>query len=157
MKREQVIAATRDWLGTPYHHMARKKGQGVDCGQLIIAGFVDAGAVEDFKTGYYTPDWHLHRGEEKYLGFIEAHLARVDDDDRSIDARLANDASWHAPAGDVIVFRVGRTFSHGGIVSSWPMFIHSYLPSGIVEEVDIRNTPMSRRPARVYTFEGYER
>ena len=46
-------------------------------------------------------DWHLHRGEERYLGFL---LARA----REVAAPLA---------GDVILFKYGRCFSHGGIVT----------------------------------------
>lgn len=157
MEREQIIAAARDWLGTPYHHAARIKGHGVDCGQLIIAAFIDSGAVDHFDTEKYTPDWHLHRSEEKYLGYLNAHLSPVDDDQRSVAQRLIDDPAWSVPGGDVLAFRVGRCYSHGGIVTRWPYFIHSYLPAGIVEEVDIRGTPMAQRPCRVYTFEGYER
>jgi predicted AAA+ superfamily ATPase len=50
------------------------------------------------------------------------------------------------------MWRVGRTFSHGGMVTEWPYIIHSYLPSSIVEEVDARHTPMGHRPMRVYSY-----
>jgi cell wall-associated NlpC family hydrolase len=159
MDRELVVAAARTWAGTPYHHLAKVKGAGVDCGQLVIAAFEEAGAIQESPSPeFYTCDWHLHRNEDKYIDTVEKVLTRrFGDDERSIDQRLLEDASFALPAGEVIVFRVGRTFSHGGIVTQWPQFIHSYLPSGIVEEVDIRNTPMSARPSRVYTFEGYDR
>ena len=157
MDRMLVVEAARSWRGTPYHHMARVKGHGVDCGQLVIAALVEAGALKNFDVGFYTMDWHLHRGEEVYLSHVNEHLRRVDEVELSIDARIADDATYELPAGEVIVFRLGRTFSHGGIVTQWPHFIHSYMPSGIVEEVDIRNTPMSCRPCRVYTVEGYDR
>lgn len=156
-KRDLVVAASRAWLGTPYHHRARVKGHGVDCGQLIIASFVDAGLIDNLEPGFYTPDWHLHRDEDRYIEAVEKRLSRrCDDDERSIATRIREIDAYALPAGEVVVFRVGRTFSHGGIVTQWPRFIHSYLPSGMVEEVDIRNTPMAQKPARVYTFGGYD-
>jgi cell wall-associated NlpC family hydrolase len=155
MDVQLVVDAARSWLGTPYHHAAKLKGIGVDCAQLLLQTFIEAGAIEPVEAGFYTMDWHLHRGEERYLDFVERYMRRIDDDERTIDARLAEDASFELPAGTVIVFRVGRTYSHGGMITQWPMFIHSYLPSGIVEEVDIRHTPMSARLAKTYMFEGF--
>jgi hypothetical protein len=32
---------------------------------------------------------------------------------------------------DFVVFRFGRTFSHGAIVLEWPLIIHSYIPHGV--------------------------
>lgn len=151
------MTAVRGWLGTPYHHAARVKGAGVDCGQLVIAALSESGVFPEYDPGHYTCDWHLHRDEDRYLAEVEKWLIRRSDDtELSVDARLLDNSAYELPAGEVIIFRVGRTYSHGGIVTKWPFFIHSYMPSGMVEEVDIRNTPMSVRPARVYTFEGYE-
>ena len=59
-QREALVAASRRWLRTPYHHRARILGVGVDCAQILIASHVDAGLIEDFDVGKYTPDWHLH-------------------------------------------------------------------------------------------------
>lgn len=155
--RARVVAAARSWLGTPYHHRARVKGAGVDCGQLVIASFYEAGLIEDLDPGYYTCDWHLHRNEDRYLAAVESRLVRVcDDTEFSVDDRYKADPNFRVSPGDVLVFRVGRTFSHGGLITEWPKFIHSYLPAGMVEEVEIKNTPMSARPARVYTFEGFQ-
>lgn len=153
MSIDLLLRSAHSWVATPYHHRARVKGAGVDCGQLIIAIHVEAGLVTDFDTGFYTSDWHLHRYEDKYLEFVEAHLARFDDSDASVDRRIFDNASFELPAGAVVVFRVGRTYSHGALVTRWPFIIHAYLPSGIVEEVSILHTPMARRPMRVYIHE----
>lgn len=114
--RVAIVEEAKTWLRTPWHHCARVKGAGVDCGQLIIACYVNAGLVPDFQTGDYTADWHLHRSEERYLEFVEAHLDRCD-----------------APLpGDVVVWRFGRTFSHGAIVVDWPLVIHAFVPERAV-------------------------
>jgi len=158
MDRATVVSAVRGWVSTPYHHAARVKGAGVDCGQLILAAFEEAGAIPHVDAGYYTCDWHLHRSEERYLGFVEAYLSRADEvyGERSLADRVREDPLYAIAPGDVLVWRVGRCYSHGGIVTDWPRFVHAYLPSGIVEEVSLLGTPMAERPMRVYTFGGYE-
>lgn len=155
MTQEKLIEAARSWLGTPYHHRGRIKGVAVDCAQVVIASFAEAGLINDFDPGHYTSDWHLHRDEDHYLAFVSEHLVLLDDDIRSVDARLRDDDAYALPAGAVIVFRVGRTYSHGGIITQWPRMIHAYLPAEMVEEVDLRNTPMSERPAKVFVYEGF--
>lgn len=34
-KRSDVLAEARAWLGTPFHHQAMRRGQGVDCASLV--------------------------------------------------------------------------------------------------------------------------
>jgi cell wall-associated NlpC family hydrolase len=155
MLRSKVVTAARTWLGTRYHHLARVKRAGVDCGQLIIASFEEAGAIEHFDPGFYTHDWHLHRDEDRYIQAVERYLVRLDASEASITERVAQNYATPGP-GDVLAFKVGRCFSHGGIVTGWPFFIHSSLPADIVEEIDVRNSYVADRPCRVYTFEGFD-
>lgn len=152
--RQAVVQAARSWRGTPYHHMAKVKGHGVDCGQLVIAAFQEAGIGQEYDPGFYTSDWHLHRDEDRYIQAMEAYLERTDASEASINERVRLGLR-ELPPGEVLAFKVGRTFSHGGIVTEWPLFIHSSLPAGIVEEIDVRNSYVADRPCRVYTFEGY--
>ena len=35
MKREDIVAAARGWIGTPYRHQASLKGAGCDCLGLV--------------------------------------------------------------------------------------------------------------------------
>jgi cell wall-associated NlpC family hydrolase len=154
MRPEDVVQASRGWLATPYHHMAKVKGAGVDCGQLVIAAFEEAGLEID-SPGFYTCDWHLHRDEDRYIEFVSRYLVRLDDAEATIRERVLHNYAPPSPAS-VLVFRVGRTFSHGGIVTGWPFFIHSSLPAGMVEEIDIRNSYVCDRPCRVYGYEGFE-
>jgi hypothetical protein len=103
VERFAVVAAARAWIGTPYHHAADVKGPkgGVDCAMLLVRVYCDLGLVEKFDPRPYTRDWMLHRDEERYLGFL---LARA----RTIEA---------PGPGDVVLFRVGRCYAHGGIVT----------------------------------------
>lgn len=130
--RESVVAAARDWIGTPYHHMADVKGVGCDCAMLLVRVFCDLGIVEAFDPRPYTRDWMLHRDEERYLGFL-----------------LGRSSEVAAPQpGDVAVFRVGRCFSHAGIVSALaPLrMVHAFAPARMVIDEDVaRSAELSAR------------
>ena len=131
-QRAAVVAEARTWTGTPYHHMADIKGVGVDCAMFLVRVFCDLGLVERFDPRPYTRDWHLHRGEERYLSAL---LAR---------ARIVASPG----PGDIVVFRYGRCFSHGGIVTrASPLTIlHACHPARCVleEEID-RNAEVAER------------
>lgn len=121
--RAAIVAAAQAWIGTPYHHMAGVKGVGCDCAMLLVRVYVDLGLVAPFDPRPYPRDWHLHRGEERYLDFLFARTREV-----------------AAPSpGDVVLFKYGRCFSHGGIVTiPDPLtIVHAFYPAGIVLEEEI--------------------
>lgn len=122
--RVVVVAAARGWRGTPYAHAARIKGIGVDCAQILAAAFIEPGVIEDWPIPPYPPDWHLHRDEERYVQTIERFATEYDPK-----------VLTPLPA-DVLAWRYGRTFSHGGIVTcSDPLtVIHAYAPYLCVDE-----------------------
>lgn len=142
-QRAVVIAEARKWIGTPYHNCADVRGVGVDCGMLLVRVFVDAGLVAPFDPRPYPIDWHLHRGEEKYLGFIF---------DRSCEVEKPH-------PGDVVVFRIGRCYSHGGIViaPAGPTIVHAYFSAGRVVEEDISHDSRLSAAARAPRFFSYWR
>lgn len=143
-----MVDEARRWLGTPYHHRASVLGVGVDCALLLREAFAGAGVIDSFITPQYTSDWHLHRGEEKYLATVEAFCQPI-----PLPFGCLRDApdSFNLPPATVLMWQVGRTYSHSGLVTQWPFIIHSYLPSRIVEEVDVRGTPMAFRPVKAYS------
>jgi NlpC/P60 family putative phage cell wall peptidase len=121
--RTAIVTEARSWIGTPYHHMADVKGVGCDCAMLLVRVYVDLKLVEPFDPRPYTRDWHLHRSEERYLSFL---LARA----REVAAPLP---------GDVVLFRYGRCFSHGGVVTlARPLtIVHAFFPAHVVLEEEI--------------------
>ena len=136
--RAAVVAEARRWIGTPYHPCADLPGVGIDCGMLLVRVFVDSGMCSPFDPRPYAPDWHLHRGEERYLGFILDRCAE----------RAAG-----AP-GDVVVFRYGRCYAHGGIVTAAaPLtIVHAFSPAGCVLEDVVPTNAVLRDPARAPRF-----
>jgi hypothetical protein len=129
-QRAAVVAEARSWIGTPYHNCADIKGVGVDCGMLLVRVFVDSGLCAPFDPRPYPVDWHLHRSEERYLGFVF---------DRGREVTSAQ-------LGDVLVLRYGRCYSHGGIVTAVsPLaLVHAYYPARqVVEEEVARNAVLA--------------
>jgi cell wall-associated NlpC family hydrolase len=138
MERAAVVVAARSWIGTPYHNCADLKGVGVDCGMLLVRVYVDAGLCPPFDPRPYPADWHLHRGEERYLGFL---LDRC----REVEAPLP---------GDIMVLRYGRCYAHGGVVSRpKPLtIIHAFHPARRVLEEDIEHNSVLCEATRAPRF-----
>lgn len=137
-ERAAVVAAAREWIGTPYHNCADIKHVGVDCGMLLVRVYVDTGLCPPFDPRPYAVDWHLHRSEERYLGFV-----------------LARSRETMAPQpGDLMVLRYGRCYSHGGIVTGPnPLtIVHAYHPAGCVLEEEIAHNAVLTDAAREPRF-----
>jgi cell wall-associated NlpC family hydrolase len=135
-QRAAVVKEACAWIGTPYRHQADVKGAGCDCGMLLVRVFVDTGLVAPFEPRPYADDWFLHRSEEKYLGFVLDRVAEVE-----------------TPLfGDVVVFRHGRTFSHGGVVVSWPMIVHASGPVGQVTMEDVLKSAFSDKAKKFFSY-----
>lgn len=141
VERARVVKEARSWIGTPYHGQADVKGAGVDCGMLLVRVFVDAGLCEPFDPRPYSADWMLHRAEEKYLGFVFDRTKEV----------------LEPQPGDVMVFRYGRCYSHGGIVvRADPLtIVHAYQPAGGTIEEDVATNPELSEPRRKPKFFSY--
>lgn len=116
-QRVQVVSAAKSWIGTPYHHRAAVKGAGADCAMFPLAVYRECGLIPAaYEPPEYSSQWHLHRSEEKYLAEVE---------------KFAVESAGPPRPADFVVFKFGRTFSHGAIVIDWPMVIHSYIPHGV--------------------------
>lgn len=137
-QRASVIAEARSWVGTPYHSNGDLKGIGVDCGMLLVRVFCDLGLAPAFDPRPYPAHWHLHRGDEKYLGFILGLAAEVD----------------VPQPGDVMLFLWGRCYSHGGIVTrTKPLtIVHAYYPARRVIEDEVARDAALSDPDRKPRF-----
>lgn len=141
--REAVVAEARAWLGTPFHHHGQVKGAGVDCAQILIAVYRDAGLIPDIDVGHYPADWHLHRADERYLGWVRQYAQPTE----------------RPLPGDVALFRFGRCISHAGIVVEWPLVIHAYFGLGVVYADAERDVELAGRLAgfwTVFAIDGVE-
>lgn len=140
-QRVAVVAEARSWLGTPYHNCADVKGVGVDCGMLLVRVFCDTGLCPPFDPRPYSIDWHLHRDDERYLGFIFDRGSEV----------------TRPMPGDVMAFKYGRSYAHGGIVTKPdPLtIVHAYHPARRVIEEVVKTNGALMEPKRAPRFFTY--
>jgi cell wall-associated NlpC family hydrolase len=136
--RQRIVEEAQKWVGTPFHHEARLRGVGVDCGNLLAAVFEAVGLLQPMKIEHYPPDFMLHRSEEWYLSVVTEFAAEVD---------IAR--SLPMP-GDVALFRFGRVYSHGGIVVNWPLIIHASAQDRIVGWGRADQNPLKSKPMKVF-------
>lgn len=139
--RQAVVLEARAWLRTPYHHQARVKGVGVDCAQILIAvyghcGLLSVEALQELEQLHYSPQWHLHRSEELYLAWLDRYAK----------------ATVTPAAGDVAIWRFGRTFSHAGILVDDRLVIHALREARQVTLTRLDETPLAGREVKFYTL-----
>lgn len=136
-QRNLVCQIARRWIGTPWHHRARVEGQGVDCAQLLIAVYSEAGLFDAFDPGEYSIDRMLHSSAEVMQGWCE-RLGRV---------------TRTPQPGDVVLWRFGRSFSHAGLVVDWPgTVLHAFRPFGQVCETPADASWLAGKDFIHYTF-----
>lgn len=141
--RHAVLREAETWIGTPFHHGARIKGAagspsgagGIDCLMLLAEVYERTGVCAHIEPPFYVPDWHLHRDAERYMEGLLHHAPEID---------------GPPEPGDIALFRFGRTFSHGAIVTWWPRLIHAYWAIGVVHG-DATLQPLKNRPVRFFT------
>lgn len=140
-QRQAVVAAVRKWVLTPYHFEADILGAGVDCGMLLVRVFVDLGLVPPFDPRPYPPDWMLHRDEERYLGWVYKACGPVE----------------KPQPGDIALFRFGRCYSHGGVVTQADpvAIVHAFRDVGMVVEERIAQNPVLTMPVHKLAYFSY--
>ncbi len=134
--REQIVQESRSWIGTPYHHLGDVKGSGVDCAMLLVRVYHAVGLIPAIEPRPYSPQWHQHRSEERYLGWITQHAIPTED----------------PKPGDACLFRFGRSdrpFSHGAVLVSGDarsgVVVHALRRAGEVIEQLITDQPLAGR------------
>jgi cell wall-associated NlpC family hydrolase len=141
-KRQQLIDEAHTWLRTPYHHLGNVKGVGVDCAMLLCEVYKAVGlAPQDLDPRPYAPQWHLHKDEEAFLGWIK-------DFGTLVNIPLA---------GDVVLWKFGRAYSHGGIViDDQGGIIHAYQEAGIVTLGNCSEGILAARASKFFRIKGIE-
>ena len=112
-QRARVVEVARTFIGTPFHDQQSLKGVGIDCAHLLREVYVEAGIIETFPIAPYSPQFMLHTDE----GLFESYVRRVAHEIEPESVKL----------GDIVLYKVGRSFAHGGIVVEWPRtIIHAF-------------------------------
>ena len=122
LMREKIKEEAMSWLNTAYHHKEAVKGQGADCGLILIKIYANLGFI-DFNEvvrdiGNYSEDWAFHQDDFRYLKQV---------------LRFCDEIITDKPlTGDIILYRWGKVPSHGSLVLDYPTIIHAFRPYNCV-------------------------
>lgn len=137
--RPAVVAEAKSWIGTPYHPHARLKRIGVDCAQIVLMVYANLGLIEAYDPEPYSQQWHLHRDGERYVMEVLKFAQEI-----PVEA---------ARPADVILFKYGRAFSHGGILIEPNRIVHAVQRDGcvLIGELD-RDGDLAAREKRAFSY-----
>jgi NlpC/P60 family putative phage cell wall peptidase len=137
--RAAIVAEALTWVRTPYAHAQRLKGCGCDCAGLPLEVYAAVGLIPPTDVGLYSHQWHLHRSAERYLEWVERFAHEI--------------PRAEAHAGDFLVWRFGRTYSHGAILIDARRIVHAYAQAGKVILDDAAMHPeLKNRPVKAFSF-----
>jgi NlpC/P60 family putative phage cell wall peptidase len=139
MRRAEIVAAARCWVGTPYRHQASRCGVGCDCLGLVRGVWRVVVGPEPERVPAYSPDWAEACGQETLLDAAFRHF-------RPADA---------VRPGVVLVFRwkAGAPARHVGIATDPGRLVHAYDAAGRAVEGALAPV-WSRRLAAMFDFPG---
>jgi len=141
--RSQIVAAAREWIGTPYVHQASLLGVGCDCLGLVRGVFRQLFGAEPEDVPPYSPDWSEASGDERLWRAARRHLLEVE--------------RGCVRPGDMILMRMreGMVAKHVGIAAegvAGPTLIHAYSRRGVVESPMTQS--WSRLTVAAFAFPG---
>lgn len=135
-QRQAVVAEALSWERTPWHHRARVKGAGVDCGMFVAEVYERTGVVEHIEPGDYPSDWMQHNTESRMLEWAERYCDKIESDPLP---------------GDLVLFEFGLCVSHAAIVIEWPRIIHAYIKArAVVQDDVVGNAALAQRVAGIW-------
>jgi hypothetical protein len=118
--RARTIEIARTWLGTPFVDGQGLKHHGVDCAYFLARIHEEIGLVDHVDIPYYSPQIYLHKlGDDTYLRILLGYAHEISES--------------QVRTGDMVLYKVAKSFTHGGIIESWPdKIIHPIQPHGVI-------------------------
>jgi NlpC/P60 family putative phage cell wall peptidase len=113
-KRQEIVAITRSWIGTPYHHQESLKGIGCDCLGLLRGVWREFyGSENPEQMPNYSPSWGDHRTDDPLMMIAKKYFVEHRGEPRE---------------GDLLLFRMrrGMAVKHCSIVSDPMHMVHAY-------------------------------
>jgi NlpC/P60 family putative phage cell wall peptidase len=119
--RGKIVAAARQWIGTPYQHQASLIDVGCDCLGLVRGVWREVVGLEPEAAPPYTPDWAEAGGLESLAKAARRHFVAID-----LNAFRG---------GDVLLFRFrdNAPAKHLGIATSGTHMVHAHSGARVAE------------------------
>jgi cell wall-associated NlpC family hydrolase len=146
-ERCRVVETAKLWLGTRYRGWSAVRGPhgGVDCGQLLRVVYQEAGLLPPGDLGIdmsYSLTVAQHLEDTKYVDKVMEFFHEIPE-------------SQVLP-GDLVIYKLGHAFAHGGIVIDWPLFIHAIGHGGVRFASNYTHPKLHGALKKFFTF-GTER
>jgi len=137
--RKRIVDVAETWLGTPFHDNQGLKHHGVDCAHLVAKVYEEAGCIPHVDLPRYSPQIYLHKlGDRSYLDKILEYAREISLSD--------------VKPGDVVLYKVAKSFTHGAIIERWPdCIIHPIRPHGVICSAAFEGF-VARREHRFFSF-----
>lgn len=150
--RDKIVEEAKSWIGTPYHDHSGIKGAGVDCAFFPLRVYQAVGKVPtDFEVPYYSPQQWLNSPLQK----DKLHLKFEDRTFLDIVLRFAKQEIFQenqVQPGDFVIWRVAASWTHGGIVVSWPDYVlHPIKGRGVIGSHGTKEGFLVGRPHRFFS------
>jgi NlpC/P60 family putative phage cell wall peptidase len=140
--RQDIVAQTRGWIGTPYQHQASLKGIGCDCLGLVRGVWRAVIGTEPERAPPYAPDWAEAASGEPLAEAAERHLIAIN--------------CTQIREGDVLLFRwrANLPAKHAAIVTAPDAMVHAHDGAAVAE---VALAPWwRRRLAYAFRFPGLD-
>lgn len=147
--RAQIIAKAREYVGTPFVHLGRQKGVGIDCVGLVLCVAEDLGLVDSNGVLLLKTDYATYSPQPSGQGLVQRELVR------RTKRKLANQFL----PGDIVSLRVPIEPCHVGIITEYkgvPYIVHAYSGGERKCIEHIFNAQWQRRVSTVFEFPGLE-
>jgi cell wall-associated NlpC family hydrolase len=134
----KIIEEADTWIGTPYKHYSGIKGVGADCGLFIMRVYANCGLIEYKQPEFYPTDWAWHSPTgEWFKEIVLENCTKIEKEE--------------VKTGDIILYKFGKTLSHGSLLMDNDMIIHSEIGIGVTVSNRFANT-WSKREREYYTY-----
>ena len=141
---QRLAGEAMRWIGTPFVPHAQVLGAGVDCVHLVAALYEAGGFMDGFHPPRYTIDAGAHQTDSQFLEWLATHREFAKVYERTTDGR--HDASIHDLAlGDLLLFKIGASEHHCGVLLGGKKFIHSRAGANAVVAIDSLTDPIYKR------------
>lgn len=152
--RERIVIETRSWLNTPYADHCGLKHCGVDCFYLPARIYQAVGLIpKEFEPPYYSPQQWLNSPAQT----DKLKLKVVDTTALDIVLKycVREIKESEVQAGDLAIYKIVSSWTHGAIVISWPdHIIHAVKGLGVIGSHGTKEGMVKNLQRRFFTFVG---
>lgn len=150
--REQIVAEAKSWLPTPYVDHAMLKHKGCDCAGFPCAVGKAVGLIpQDFKFPKYSPQQWMNSPKQTDRKNLRIEDTTYLDVVISLTKREVTEAE--VLPGDVVLYLICHSWTHGGIVIDWPnTVIHAVVGLGLVQSHGTQEGFIRNRARRFFSL-----